>query len=275
MPNLDGISATTRIRQFDRTTPIICVTSSASAQERVIYLTNGMNDVLAKPMSTQGLRSVLAKFCREPLRSGAAPFKVIEDSDCTEGGAAAAALKVIIEEGTEGAGAGAATGEVRKRRPDAAKRPGYQRQTQPAQPVSPLNAEASSPPSTTVSSAAYNVGPTGYPQDLPAGAWEFFGPDSGALSYAAAATAAAAAQQQQQQQRGRHGQWQRQRQHQPQSAQWGLGPAAGGDPPQQQQLLPPPASSPGTLLPPAAAPPAPFSASFAEADHRAKRPKFS
>ncbi|ORX94512.1 hypothetical protein K493DRAFT_283747 [Basidiobolus meristosporus CBS 931.73] len=63
MPNLDGISATSRIRQFDSVTPIISMTSNTTENDCMTYLANGMNDILAKPFSKAGLFSMLEKYC--------------------------------------------------------------------------------------------------------------------------------------------------------------------------------------------------------------------
>ncbi|KAK9767729.1 kinase-regulated stress-responsive transcription factor skn7 [Basidiobolus ranarum] len=63
MPNLDGVSATTRIRQFDAITPIISMTSNTTENDCMTYLANGMNDILAKPFSKAGLNGMLEKYC--------------------------------------------------------------------------------------------------------------------------------------------------------------------------------------------------------------------
>ncbi|ORX87425.1 hypothetical protein K493DRAFT_306888 [Basidiobolus meristosporus CBS 931.73] len=68
MPNLDGVSATTRIRQFDAITPIISMTSNTTENDCMTYLANGMNDILAKPFSKAGLYGMLEKYCMH-LRS--------------------------------------------------------------------------------------------------------------------------------------------------------------------------------------------------------------
>jgi len=51
MPNLDGVSATSQIRRFDPTTPVISMTSNISRDDIARYLDSGMNDVLPKPFS--------------------------------------------------------------------------------------------------------------------------------------------------------------------------------------------------------------------------------
>jgi osomolarity two-component system response regulator SKN7 len=63
MPELDGLAATVLIRQFDRVTPIISMTSNSSQNDYQIYLATGMNDMLAKPFSKSGLLSILLRYC--------------------------------------------------------------------------------------------------------------------------------------------------------------------------------------------------------------------
>ncbi|KAF9574958.1 kinase-regulated stress-responsive transcription factor skn7 [Lunasporangiospora selenospora] len=67
MPRLDGLSATTQIRQFDAMTPIISMTSNTTANDVMTYFANGMNDILPKPFSKASLLSMLEKHC-QPLR---------------------------------------------------------------------------------------------------------------------------------------------------------------------------------------------------------------
>ena len=59
MPKLDGLSATSLIRQFDHLTPIILVTSNYHPDEVVAYYSSGMNDVLPKPFTRDGVHSIL------------------------------------------------------------------------------------------------------------------------------------------------------------------------------------------------------------------------
>ncbi|ODV91177.1 hypothetical protein CANCADRAFT_31904 [Tortispora caseinolytica NRRL Y-17796] len=61
MPNLDGVSATNLIRQFDQLTPIISMTSNVQTGDVMNYFSNGMNDVLAKPFTKDGLKGILDK----------------------------------------------------------------------------------------------------------------------------------------------------------------------------------------------------------------------
>lgn len=46
MPNLDGVSATSLIRQFDPTTPIISMTSNSQPNEVITYFSHGMSSSL-------------------------------------------------------------------------------------------------------------------------------------------------------------------------------------------------------------------------------------
>jgi len=55
MPRLDGIAATSRIRQFDSRTPVISMTSNVSAQDIMRYFATGMTDVLPKPFNRESV----------------------------------------------------------------------------------------------------------------------------------------------------------------------------------------------------------------------------
>ncbi|PWN30049.1 hypothetical protein BDZ90DRAFT_235288, partial [Jaminaea rosea] len=61
MPNLDGVTATSLIRQFDPRTPIISMTSNTSPDDLLTYMSSGMNDVLPKPFTKEGLLNMLEK----------------------------------------------------------------------------------------------------------------------------------------------------------------------------------------------------------------------
>ncbi|KAF9193694.1 kinase-regulated stress-responsive transcription factor skn7 [Haplosporangium sp. Z 27] len=64
MPKLDGVSATTQIRQFDAMTPIISMTSNTTDHNIKTYFENGMNDILPKPFTKSSLLSMLEKHCQ-------------------------------------------------------------------------------------------------------------------------------------------------------------------------------------------------------------------
>ena len=61
MPNLDGASATSLIRQFDPKTPIISMTSNSGPSELINYMSSGMTDILPKPFTKEGLLNMLEK----------------------------------------------------------------------------------------------------------------------------------------------------------------------------------------------------------------------
>ncbi|KAI7861705.1 HSF-type DNA-binding-domain-containing protein, partial [Spinellus fusiger] len=62
MPNLDGISATRNIRQYDALTPIISMTSNFTDSDIMQYIGSGMTDILPKPFSKRTLYSMLEKY---------------------------------------------------------------------------------------------------------------------------------------------------------------------------------------------------------------------
>ena len=59
MPKLDGVSATSLIRQFDHMTPIISMTSNSKPAEIIKYYSSGMNDILPLPFTKDGLLEML------------------------------------------------------------------------------------------------------------------------------------------------------------------------------------------------------------------------
>lgn len=78
MPHLDGVSAAALIRQFDKETPIIAMTSNIRRDDIQTYFSNGkpsvrfefiadssnllgMNDVLPKPFTKEGLLKLLER----------------------------------------------------------------------------------------------------------------------------------------------------------------------------------------------------------------------
>lgn len=61
MPKLDGVSATSLIRKFDPRTPIISMTSNSKPNDILHYFSHGMNDILPKPFTKEGLVGMLDK----------------------------------------------------------------------------------------------------------------------------------------------------------------------------------------------------------------------
>ena len=71
MPVMDGIEATTRIREMDdtdpyfRKVPVIALTANAVSGTKEMFLENGFNDYLSKPIDTVQLNAVLERWIPE------------------------------------------------------------------------------------------------------------------------------------------------------------------------------------------------------------------
>ena len=68
MPEMDGLDATRAMRTAEvarggRRLPIVALTASAMADERAACHSAGMDDVLAKPLTRESLRGLLARWC--------------------------------------------------------------------------------------------------------------------------------------------------------------------------------------------------------------------
>ncbi|KAH9991218.1 HSF-type DNA-binding-domain-containing protein [Russula compacta] len=91
MPKLDGVSATNLIRRFDHMTPIISMTSNSKPNEIMTYYHSGMNDILPKPFTKEGLLEMLEKHLihlkaiqqlgKFPRGIGAADTSIEEDPE--------------------------------------------------------------------------------------------------------------------------------------------------------------------------------------------------
>jgi signal transduction histidine kinase/CheY-like chemotaxis protein/HPt (histidine-containing phosphotransfer) domain-containing protein len=74
MPGMDGIKATALIRAIDdadgyyQTLPVIMLTANAVSGQREMFLQNGANDFLAKPIEVQKLNAILEKWLPESKR---------------------------------------------------------------------------------------------------------------------------------------------------------------------------------------------------------------
>jgi CheY-like chemotaxis protein len=62
MPGLNGIEATKALRERGVTTPIVALTADAFDEDRRACLAAGMNDFLAKPLTSPALRGVLSSW---------------------------------------------------------------------------------------------------------------------------------------------------------------------------------------------------------------------
>ena len=65
MPKMDGIEATKIIRDFGYAHPIIALTANAVKGQQEMFLANGFDDFVSKPIDTRHLNSVLKKYIRD------------------------------------------------------------------------------------------------------------------------------------------------------------------------------------------------------------------
>ncbi|MDR0223313.1 MAG: response regulator [Oscillospiraceae bacterium] len=85
MPEMDGIEATSGIRKLDgdyfKNLPIIALTANAVSGMREMFLENGMNDFLAKPIEPSKLDDILKKWLPpEKILEGAAAEEISNES---------------------------------------------------------------------------------------------------------------------------------------------------------------------------------------------------
>jgi signal transduction histidine kinase/CheY-like chemotaxis protein len=62
MPEMDGIEATKRIRRYDNSLPIIALTANAVSGTKQMFLENGFNDFLSKPIDVIKLDTMLKRW---------------------------------------------------------------------------------------------------------------------------------------------------------------------------------------------------------------------
>jgi len=83
MPELDGIETTRIIRkipgEYFETLPIIALTANAMSGTRNLFLKNGMNDLLTKPIEMQKLNEILDRWLPSHKKSKYAIFKPLTD----------------------------------------------------------------------------------------------------------------------------------------------------------------------------------------------------
>jgi len=75
MPEMDGIEATKQIRELEapyyKNLPIVALTANAVAGTKEMFLSNGFNDFLSKPIDTIKLNSILEKWLPKEKREKA------------------------------------------------------------------------------------------------------------------------------------------------------------------------------------------------------------
>jgi CheY-like chemotaxis protein len=73
MPKMDGMVTTKKIRELGYTQPIIALTANALAGQAEIFLANGFNGFISKPIDIRQLNTTLNKMIRDKQ-----PFEVID-----------------------------------------------------------------------------------------------------------------------------------------------------------------------------------------------------
>jgi len=81
MPEMDGMETTKKIRDFGYTAPIVGLTANAVVGQSDIFLKNGFDDFISKPIDIRRLNVILNKFVRDKQ-----PSEVIESARRQYGG---------------------------------------------------------------------------------------------------------------------------------------------------------------------------------------------
>jgi CheY-like chemotaxis protein len=68
MPKMNGMEAVKIIRDMGYTRPIVALTASTSAEQKEIFLANGFDDFIFKPVDTRQLNDLLNKLIRDKHR---------------------------------------------------------------------------------------------------------------------------------------------------------------------------------------------------------------
>jgi len=75
MPEMDGIEATKQLRNLGYIKPIVALTANAIAGQAELFLQNGFDDFISKPINIRQLNAVLNRFIRDKQ-----PPEVIEEA---------------------------------------------------------------------------------------------------------------------------------------------------------------------------------------------------
>jgi CheY-like chemotaxis protein len=84
MPKMDGIEATKKLREMGYTAPIVALTANALVGQANLFLENGFDGFISKPIDIRQLNATLRKFVRDKQ-----PPEVIEAALKNKGGQAA------------------------------------------------------------------------------------------------------------------------------------------------------------------------------------------
>ncbi|MCL2204510.1 MAG: ATP-binding protein [Defluviitaleaceae bacterium] len=65
MPDMDGIEATLQLRKMGYTAPIVALTANAITGQADLFVQNGFDEFISKPIDTRHLNQILNKFVRD------------------------------------------------------------------------------------------------------------------------------------------------------------------------------------------------------------------
>jgi CheY-like chemotaxis protein/anti-sigma regulatory factor (Ser/Thr protein kinase) len=75
MPRMDGMETTAKIRETGYTQPIVALTANTVAGQAEIFLANGFDDFISKPIDIRQLNTVLKKYIRDRQPADYIPAK--------------------------------------------------------------------------------------------------------------------------------------------------------------------------------------------------------
>jgi len=86
MPEMDGMEATKRLRDLGYTSPIVALTANAVVGQADVFLQNGFDDFISKPIDIRQLNSILNKYVRdkqppEVIEAAAKQMGEMEEND--------------------------------------------------------------------------------------------------------------------------------------------------------------------------------------------------
>jgi CheY-like chemotaxis protein len=70
MPGMDGIEAVKKIREMGYAGTVIALTANAVTGQQKIFLANGFDGYISKPIDMRQLNNALNKFVRDKYRAG-------------------------------------------------------------------------------------------------------------------------------------------------------------------------------------------------------------
>jgi len=97
MPGMDGIMTTKYLRTFGYENPIIALTANAVAGQADIFLQNGFDEFISKPIDTRRLNSLLNKLVRDRHPQEAAETANQSRTDAAHGVSASAAHPLLLQ----------------------------------------------------------------------------------------------------------------------------------------------------------------------------------